>query len=109
MRVVKVRAWKSHEYPGVRYIGRAFAGWPESPFHNPFHVGRDGTRAEVLAKFIEYWYAPEQAALRMAALQFSENEILGCWCRPLSCHGDIIVGYVQWKRQEERCKDRLLF
>jgi len=98
---VKVRAWEFRYHPEIRYCGRAWAGWPESDFYNPFYVGKDGTRAEVLAKFIEYWYAPEQKELRRQALyRFDEHEILGCWCHPLDCHCDIIAAYVHWKRQE---------
>lgn len=82
------------------YIGRPWAGLSGSVFHNPFHVGKDSTREEVLLKFIEYWYAPEQKDLRQVAWAIREDEILGCWCKPLDCHGDIIAGYVNWRRQE---------
>jgi hypothetical protein len=84
------------------YIGRSWAGLPQSVFHNPFHVGKDGTRDEVLAKFAAYFYAPEQKSLRDLALYAInvDREILGCWCYPLPCHGDIIAGYVKWKCQE---------
>jgi hypothetical protein len=84
------------------YIGRNWAGLSKSVFHNPFHVGKDGTREEVLLKFIEYWYATEQKSLRDLALYAInvDKEILGCWCKPLDCHGDIIAGYVMWKCQE---------
>ena len=101
IKVVKVRAWESRYHPEIRYIGRAFGGWPESEFHNPFHVGKDGNRAEVLVKFIEYWYAPEQRQLRRQSLRL-DNEILGCWCKPLDCHGDTIAAYVNWKMQERQ-------
>jgi hypothetical protein len=50
------------------YIGRKWAGFPESIFCNPFHVGKDGTREEVLEKFAAYWCAPEQKSLRDMAL-----------------------------------------
>ena len=83
------------------YIGRAWAGLVESIFHNPFRIGRDGTRAEVIVKFAEYWYAPEQEALRKTALiMIQDDDILGCYCAPLRCHGDIIAGYLEWKRME---------
>jgi|SRR5579864_1641423 len=104
IKIVKVNAQRSNF---TRYIGRQMMdGWggtglPKSVFHNPFRIGKDGTRGEVLLKFAEYWYAPEQKELRRQALyQFDENEILGCWCHPLDCHGDIIAAYVHWKRQE---------
>lgn len=81
--VVKVRPGGrcGHE---VHYIGRKWAGYGESVFHNPFHVGKDGDREEVLLKFAEYWYAPEQAWLRRKAFaMLAINDTLGCWCKPL--------------------------
>ena len=37
------------------YIGRPMPDFPDgSPFANPFKIGRDGTRAEVLAKYEQY-------------------------------------------------------
>lgn len=98
VKVVKVNQQRRNY---TYYIGRLWAGLPESIFHNPFHIGKDGIREEVLAKFAAYWYAPEQWALRQAAWGvLDEDEILGCWCKPLACHGDIIAGYLNWKRQE---------
>jgi hypothetical protein len=85
------------------YIGREWAGNGESLFHNPYHIGPDGSRAEVIAKFAEYWYSPQQKFLREAALtHIAQHATLGCWCKPRDCHGDIIAGYLNWKRQEPR-------
>jgi len=82
----------------THYIGRDWAGFAQSPLHNPFHVGKDGDREEVLLKFIDYWYAPEQRRLRrMAMIMIPDGSILGCWCKPLQCHGDIIAGYLMYK------------
>ena len=86
----------------THYIGRAWAGLPSSMYHNPFHLGKDGDRVEVLLKFAEYWYSPEQKPLRDKALMmFSSDSVLGCWCHPLLCHGDIEAGYVNWKHHKE--------
>lgn len=82
----------------THYIGRAWAGLPESIYHNPFHVGKDGDRKEVLIKFILYWYSLEQAELRSHAAQLPEDAVLGCWCKPLECHGDVIKAYWELKR-----------
>lgn len=93
--------------PEMLYIGRIWGGHAESIFHNPFHIGKDGNREEVLLKFAEWWYAPKQAWLRARALlEIPADAILGCWCHPQSCHGDIIAGYVNWKLQGE-IHDRL--
>jgi len=89
------------------YIGRAYSMEHESPYHNPFRIGKDGDRDEVLLKFIIYWYADEQRALRERAYRELPFRILGCWCSPLPCHGDIIAGYVNWREMME-CPTKLL-
>lgn len=66
------------------------------------HVIHVSTREEAIAKFAEYWYAPEQRGLRLIALEdFPENAILTCVCHPKPCHADIIAGYVNWKRNND--------
>lgn len=98
IKVVNIRFWNPASHPEFQYIGRACWGRSESIFHNPFRIGRDGTREEVIAKFAAYWYAPEQYWLRLRAGQeILLDDVLGCWCHPLSCHGDIIAGYLTWK------------
>lgn len=88
------------------YVGRTWAGLGGSDFYNPFHVGQHGSRGLVVAKFAAYWYGPKQAWLRKKALELiKDDDILGCWCHPLQCHGAIIAGYVNWKRQETRLWD----
>lgn len=63
------------------YIGRP------SVFGNPFKIGRDGTREEVISKFEDY--ARENLLGEINKLPI--NAILGCYCKPLSCHGDVII------------------
>ena len=106
VKVVKVNSQRSNF---TNYIGRSMlGGWggtslPQSVFHNPFRIGRDGTREEVILKFIEYWYAPEQWDVRRAAWYLSEDAVLGCWCKPEDCHGDIIAGYLAWRWEKQPC------
>jgi len=87
------------------YIGRrmhiGYGFLEQSKYHNPFKIGKDGDREEVLEKFIVYWYAPEQSLLRQDALKELPGKRLGCWCKPASCHGDIISRYVEWKLKEK--------
>lgn len=65
------------------YIGRP------SKWGNPFRIGRDGTRAQVLAKY-RTWIRTQPDLL--AALPELRGKILGCWCAPFNlCHGDILV------------------
>ena len=56
------------------YIGRP------SRWGNPFEIGRDGTREEVIAKY-EAWILTQPELL--AALPELAGRTLGCWCAPL--------------------------
>lgn len=65
------------------YIGRP------SCWGNPFKVGRDGTRVEVIARFREYLFS--RPDLLKAAKEELAGKDLACWCSPLGCHGDVLV------------------
>jgi hypothetical protein len=64
------------------YIGRS------SKWGNPFVIGKDGTRDEVIQKY-DVWLDTQPELL--AALPELQDKILGCWCAPKSCHGHILV------------------
>jgi hypothetical protein len=68
------------------YIGRP------SKWGNPFEIGIDGTRQEVISKYRDY--VLDTKALMDALLEL-EGKILGCWCHPLPCHGDVLVELVR--------------
>lgn len=59
-----------------------------SKWGNPFKIGRDGTRAEVIEK--HYQYVCENAEL-MRNLCELEGKDLVCCCKPAPCHGDNYV------------------
>jgi len=65
------------------YIGRG------SKWGNPYQIGPDGDRRTVLAKYREY--LSEQKQL-MDLLPELDGKRLGCFCKPLDCHGDILAG-----------------
>jgi hypothetical protein len=64
------------------YIGRP------SKWGNPFVVGKHGERGECIALY-ERWVL-ENGAL-MGALGELRGLVLGCWCAPRACHGDVLV------------------
>lgn len=66
---------------GAVYIGRG------SKWGNPFVIGRDGSRAEVIAEY-ERWLRTQHHLLR--ALDEVEGRDLVCFCAPLACHGDLL-------------------
>ena len=64
-----------------------FIGRP-SKWGNPFHIGKDGTREEVILKFID-WIKQQDKLL--ADLHELQGKRLGCYCKPEACHGDVYV------------------
>ena len=75
---------------GAIYIGQANGRYrlAESKWKNPFIEGRDGTRAEIVAKH-RAWVC-DQPNL-MAALPELRGFDLVCWCWPRACHGDVLI------------------
>lgn len=64
------------------YIGRP------SLFGNPFVIGKDGTREDVVRKY-EEWVVNQPEII--AAIPSLKGKILACWCSPQACHGDVLV------------------
>ena len=67
------------------YIGRP------SKWGNPFQLGKDGTRAEVISKYKKYLY---ESGLINDIEEF-RGKTLGCWCKPKACHGDVLIGALE--------------
>lgn len=72
------------------YIGRRiqFQPWPHTKWANPFKIGKDGDRAEVVAKHAA-WVCTQPDL--MAALPELRGRDLFCWCAPAQCHGDVLL------------------
>jgi len=67
------------------YIGRG------GQWGNPFLIGRDGTREEVIEKY-RVWILGQPGLLRQ--LPMLKGKRLGCFCAPHPCHGDVLVAMV---------------
>ncbi len=64
------------------YIGRP------SKWGNPYKVGRDGTREQVIERYEHWLRAQPQLVADLHALT---GKTLGCWCAPRACHGEILA------------------
>ena len=64
------------------YVGRP------SVWGNPFVIGKDGSRAEVIAKY-ETWLMSQPQLL--SKLHELRGRNLGCWCAPQACHADVLL------------------
>lgn len=67
------------------FIGRG------SKYGNPYKIGRDGSRDEVIALYRDYLLS------RLEEGYFTIDEIIAlyetdlvCYCHPLPCHGEVI-------------------
>lgn len=69
--------------PAYIYIGRG------SPWGNPYRIGPDGTRAEVITKYAAYLRS--RRADLIARLGELHGRTLVCYCHPAPCHGDILA------------------
>lgn len=85
------------------YIGRP------AKLGNPFIIGKDGSREEVMAKyrvwFIVQYYADEEfyTIIHKLAKRAKEGELIFiCWCAPEPCHGDIIQEFIQYLNEVGR-------
>lgn len=71
--------------PSAIYIGRG------SKWGNPFFIGRDGTREEVVEKYREM--------LLFSDMVLEVKELIGhdlvCFCSPKACHGHVLKEFVE--------------
>ena len=86
------RAWRRPRKPKNRFhCGVQIWEQDDSKWFNPFRIGRDGTREEVIAKY-ENWIRTQPKLL--AALPELKGKVLGCWCAPKPCHGNVLIKLV---------------
>jgi hypothetical protein len=66
------------------YIGRG------SKWGNPFVIGTDGNREQVIAKY-KQWITQGNGKYLLNDLHELQGKTLGCFCKPQACHGDVLV------------------
>lgn len=102
LRVLVVNHHRS-QASGAVYCGRG------SPLGNPFYIGPDGTRTQVIAKFETWLLAlprdsePWVEIYRLADILIEQGTlILSCSCKPAPCHVDVIARLVLQTAREKR-------
>lgn len=82
-KVVNIDKGEKHDV----YIGRG------SKWGNPYAIGFDGDRAEVIRKFK---YDFERGFFKFGKEEILElkGKTLGCHCKPAACHGDVLAEYL---------------
>ncbi|RFU32359.1 hypothetical protein B7463_g4001, partial [Scytalidium lignicola] len=106
-KIMSVVDW--HDSPFDVYIGRFVPDGPPGigpescPFGNPFVLNDPSDpkeRAEVIANYERWLLAPEQAELVEKAKRELKGKVLGCWCKPRDCHGDILRAVTEETAEE---------
>ena len=89
--------------PGVVYIGRP------SVLGNPFVMTSEAQRTEVIAKYKVYFEKKMLGDMQFVkAVEWiverarTHDVVLGCFCAPRACHGDVIKEYVDRKLAEPK-------
>ncbi len=80
----------SHEINGV-FIGRP------TKWGNPFRIGFDGTRDQVIHKYTLWIWedTPARKNLRNTARRELRGKHLLCYCTPQMCHGHILASVAE--------------
>lgn len=79
------------------YVGRP------TPLGNPFRIGQDGTRLQVIQKYRRWLYERIMAGDRTvldALAQLTEDSVLVCSCVPEPCHAEVIEKAWLWAKKE---------
>ena len=89
--VVNVRKRKG--YIRMTTDDYAYIGRP-SIFGNPFEIGKDGDRRQVVEKYKVWFYKRLEDPSFYQEVWKLKGKSLGCWCAPLLCHGNVIAEYL---------------
>lgn len=86
------------------YVGRG----KRSAWGNPFRIGVDGDRHEVIEKY-KQWITKGDGRRLLVRLGELEGKTLGCWCAPsggltadddMLCHGQILLKLLEHRRRK---------
>ncbi len=119
MQVVNVRGLAAND-PSITYIGRGSGGWAASPLGNPCsipgvacpicqqtHFGQrmvqltESRSIECYRKWLWGRIRSDDRVVINAILALKADDKLGCWCKPKSCHGDVLIKAWEWCSQWE--------
>ena len=68
-----------------------------SSFGNPFVIGQDGTREEVIEKFrVWLWDKLKKDPVFADQVRGLHGRDLCCVCAPQACHGDVLMAAAKW-------------
>lgn len=82
--VLNLRTCPGREVPaGAVLVDR------RTPFGNPYLIGKDGTRTDVIAHY-ERWLLARPDLVEKAKADLAGRDLV-CWCAPKPCHADVLL------------------
>lgn len=73
-----------------------------TPYGNPFVIGKDGDRGEVLAKYKKWlWDKINRDQAYAGLIKDLYDHDLCCCCAPAPCHGEILESAAKWLNTQE--------
>jgi hypothetical protein len=107
--------WHNSKYDV--YIGRHVPDGPpgvpaeECVYGNPFvlhDVDDAEERLQVISAYEKWLLSPEQSPLLAMAKTKLPGKVLGCWCKPKDCHGDVLLWVVNAPAEDILARRQLL-
>ena len=85
------------------YVGRP------SVLGNPYRIGQDGNRAQVIQMYRRFLWKEIQSGAgavhdelhRLAKLAKRSDLILSCWCHPLQCHATCLKNCIEYLNRSD--------
>ena len=74
------------------YIGRP------SKWGNPYEICEGCTREQAIEKYRTYILTNPRL---LADIEELRGKVLGCWCHPKPCHGDVLIELLNTKLRRE--------
>lgn len=94
---LKPRVVHCKKEPFDVYVGRG-SKWGNPYSHKEGTLAEEvvDSRSEAVKKYEEYLLSNDEL---MSSLPELKGKVLGCWCKPKSCHGDILLKYANGPSQ----------
>lgn len=80
---------------GVVFVDNKRYPTESSIWANPFKINKNTTRDECIKQYEIYIRNKIKKENLVSELLKLKNKILGCWCKPEPCHGDILLKLIQ--------------
>ncbi len=80
---------------GTVFIGSRSISYPGSKWGNPFKPTKHNTKEQRIRQYEEYIRERIERECLQKELLSMKGKVLGCWCKPEGCHGDVLVRLIE--------------